>query len=53
VVKGGLPPDERLEGTIAACVVAALAGARLVRVHDAGAARRALAVADAVRAARS
>jgi dihydropteroate synthase len=44
---GGLTADERLEGTIAACVVALLGGARLFRVHDAGAVRRALAVADA------
>jgi dihydropteroate synthase len=44
---GGLPAEERLEGTIAACVVALLGGARLFRVHDAAAVRRALAVADA------
>ncbi|HSJ15454.1 MAG TPA: dihydropteroate synthase [Longimicrobiales bacterium] len=50
---GGLGPEARLEGTIAACVAATLAGARLVRVHDVGAVHRALAVADAVRAARS
>lgn len=50
---GGLEPGERLEGTIAACVAGVLAGARLVRVHDVAPARRALAVADAVRAART
>jgi dihydropteroate synthase len=49
---GGLPAAERLEGTIAACVVAALAGARLFRVHDVTPVRRALAVAQAVREAR-
>jgi dihydropteroate synthase len=46
---GGLPPSERLAGTIAACVAALLAGARLFRVHDVAAVRRALAVAEAVR----
>jgi dihydropteroate synthase len=51
-VAGGLAPEERLEGTLAACVVALLAGARIFRVHDVGPARRALAVAEAVRGAR-
>jgi dihydropteroate synthase len=45
----GAPPGERLEGTLAACVVALLRGARLFRVHDVRAARRALDVADAIR----
>jgi dihydropteroate synthase len=49
---GGLPADQRLEGTIAACVLALRAGARIFRVHDVAAARRALAVAEAVRRAR-
>jgi dihydropteroate synthase len=47
-VAGGLPPEERLEGTIAASVIALLRGARLFRVHDVGAIRRALAVAESV-----
>jgi dihydropteroate synthase len=42
---------ERLEGTLAACVVALLHGARLFRVHDVRAARRALDVAEAIRTA--
>ncbi len=46
------PATDRLEGTLAAHVAAALAGARMVRVHDVAAHRRALAVADAVRAGR-
>jgi dihydropteroate synthase len=50
---GGLPPEARLEGTVAACVAGVLGGARLVRVHDVAAVRRALAVADAVAGARS
>jgi dihydropteroate synthase len=45
-----LPPAERLEGTIAACVLAADRGAHLVRVHDVGPVRRALRVADAIAA---
>jgi dihydropteroate synthase len=40
--------DERLEGTIAACVAGLLAGARLFRVHDVLPVRRALDVAWAV-----
>ncbi len=47
---GGLPPEQRLEPTLAACVVALLRGARLFRVHDVRAARRALTVAEAMRA---
>lgn len=42
--------EERLEGTLAACVLALDRGARLFRVHDAGAARRALDMAEAIRA---
>jgi len=42
---GGLPADARLEGTLAACVLALAGGARLFRVHDVAAARRALDVA--------
>jgi dihydropteroate synthase len=50
---GGLPVEDRLPGTIAACVVAFLGGARLFRVHDVLEVRRAIAVADAALAARS
>lgn len=46
---GGLPEDQRLEGTIAACVFGLLRGARLFRVHDVGAIRRALDVAESLR----
>lgn len=45
---GGLPPAERLSGTIAACVAGYLAGARIFRVHDVAQVRSALAVAEAV-----
>lgn len=45
---GGLPPEERLEGTIAASVIALLRGACLFRVHDVRAVRRALVVAESV-----
>jgi dihydropteroate synthase len=48
---GGLPPVERLEGTLAACVAALFKGARLFRVHDVAALRRALDVAEAIRTA--
>ena len=44
----GTAVGDRLEGTIAACVLAAARGARFFRVHDVRAVRRALAVADAI-----
>jgi dihydropteroate synthase len=47
-----LPPEARLEGTIAACVIALMHGATLFRVHDVGAARRALDFAHAAQAGR-
>ena len=43
-----LPPEERLEGTLAALALCVAGGAHILRVHDVGAAVRALAVADAV-----
>jgi len=43
-----LPATARVEGTIAACCLAAVRGAHLVRVHDVGAVRRALRIADAI-----
>ncbi|MEK7865518.1 MAG: dihydropteroate synthase [Planctomycetota bacterium] len=46
-----LPVGERLEATIAACVVAAWNGADAVRVHDVKECVRALRVADALRQA--
>lgn len=42
--------EERLEGTLSACVVAYERGARIFRVHDVREARRALDLAAAVRA---
>lgn len=45
----GLPVEERLEGTIAAAVIAAYNGANIVRVHDVKACKRALLVADAIK----
>jgi dihydropteroate synthase len=44
-------PEYRVEGTIAACVVALIRGARIFRVHDVAAVRKALTVADAIRSA--
>ena len=38
-------PEERLEGTLAACTVAVLAGVDILRVHDIGPVRRAVAAA--------
>lgn len=46
----GVPePENRVSGSVAAAVAAAIAGARLLRVHDVRATREALAIADAVR----
>ena len=46
--RAALPVDQRLEGTLAACVIALLHGATLFRVHDVAPARRALDFAHAV-----
>jgi dihydropteroate synthase/2-amino-4-hydroxy-6-hydroxymethyldihydropteridine diphosphokinase len=45
---GGVPPAERVEGTVAACVLAAERGAEIVRVHDVRAVAHALRVTDAI-----
>lgn len=45
---GGLPPEQRLEGTIATCVLAIDRGVDILRVHDVKAVARAARMADAV-----
>jgi dihydropteroate synthase len=45
----GAPPAERLAGTLAACALAAQAGAHVLRVHDVAAVRQAVRVAEAIR----
>jgi dihydropteroate synthase len=45
----GAGPEERLEGSLAAAVATALAGANMIRVHDVKEAARAVRVADALR----
>lgn len=45
---GGVPAEERLPGTVAACVAGLLLGARVFRVHDVAAVRQALDVAEAL-----
>jgi dihydropteroate synthase len=47
----GVGPQGRVAGTVAACVLAYLEGARIFRVHDVGPVAQALAVAHAVRQA--
>jgi dihydropteroate synthase len=49
MILGGLPVDDRLEGSLASFVVATLAGAHVIRVHDVRAAVRAVRIADALR----
>jgi dihydropteroate synthase len=44
-----LPPDERLEGTLAVTALTAWLGARVFRAHDVAATRRVLDVVEAVR----
>ena len=45
---GDAPVEERLHGSVGAAVVAALKGARVIRVHDVAATHQALAVVNAV-----
>ncbi|MBP7706220.1 MAG: dihydropteroate synthase [Candidatus Aminicenantes bacterium] len=47
-VLGGLPPEERLEATLAAAVLAVERGAHILRVHDVGPVFRAVRAAEAV-----
>jgi dihydropteroate synthase len=47
-ILGGLPPEERLEGTLATLALAVAWGADAVRVHDVKEAVRAVRVADAL-----
>jgi dihydropteroate synthase len=44
----GLPPEERLEGTLALVTLSALSGAAMVRVHDVRSATRAVRMAEVV-----
>lgn len=44
----GLPPEERLEGSLALVALSALHGAAIVRVHDVAAAVRVVAMVEAV-----
>jgi dihydropteroate synthase len=44
----GLPPDRRLEGTIAAAVLSVERGAHILRVHDVGPVARAVRAAEAM-----
>ena len=43
---GGLPSEERDEGTVAACITGVFQGVDMVRVHNVKMHKRALAVAD-------
>ncbi len=43
-----MPPDQRLEGTLAACVLGIQAGADILRVHDVQAVVRAARMTDAI-----
>jgi dihydropteroate synthase len=42
------PPEDRLEGTIAAALISMLHGAHIVRVHDVASVNKALTVAEAI-----
>jgi dihydropteroate synthase len=43
-----LPPEERVEGTIASAVLSVLKGAHILRVHDVEPVKRAITVAEAI-----
>lgn len=43
-----LPPQERMEGTIASAILSILHGAHILRVHDVKAVKRAILVAEAI-----
>lgn len=43
-----MPPEERVFGTVSACVLAAQNGAAMVRVHDVKAVKQALRIADSI-----
>lgn len=47
-ITGGLPVEERLEGTIASVAIAVMNGAKIVRVHDVKECKRAVMVADGI-----
>lgn len=47
-ILGGAPPQERLEGTLAAVTASILNGANIVRVHDVKETAKAVRVADAI-----
>ncbi|MGB9876601.1 MAG: dihydropteroate synthase [bacterium] len=49
-ILGGLPPEERLEGTAAAVAVSVLKGASIIRVHDVKEMKRVVEVAYALSA---
>ena len=48
----GLDRDQRLEATIASCVVAVMNGANIIRVHDVKEVKRALRLVDAIKASK-
>ncbi|PKL52175.1 MAG: dihydropteroate synthase [Nitrospira bacterium HGW-Nitrospira-1] len=48
-ILGGLPPQERLEGTAASVAISIIKGAHIVRVHDVKEMARAAKVADAIK----
>ncbi|MFW6160495.1 MAG: dihydropteroate synthase, partial [Acidobacteriota bacterium] len=43
-----LPPDKRLEGTLAACIIGISKGAHILRVHDLKEVKKAVEVAEAI-----
>lgn len=49
---GGLPPEERLEGTLATTAQAMISGAHMVRVHDVAANVRFIRMLEAIQACR-
>jgi dihydropteroate synthase len=48
-ILGGLPPQERIEGTAASVAISVMKGAQIVRVHDVREMARVVKVADAIK----
>ncbi|PKP55876.1 MAG: dihydropteroate synthase, partial [Candidatus Altiarchaeales archaeon HGW-Altiarchaeales-2] len=49
VLSDNIPPEERLEGTIASVVISLMNGADIVRVHDVKEIWKAIKIADALK----
>jgi len=49
LLSGNIPPEERLEGTIASVVISVINGADIVRVHDVKEIWKAIRITEAIK----